>query len=138
MRKNDDDNDNSIYAGRCTISDIQDDFNSILLGGSGDSLEESEANYFAMCLLMPKNDLLKLINEIGGFEEVKKGVNISALARIFNVPDELMLIRIKEIEDEIIEEERNKRNTTTKSRAEELECTFIKSSLNAERGEHNE
>ena len=133
MRKND--NDNSIYAGRCAISDIQDDFNSILLGGSGDSLEESEANYFAMCLLMPKEELLNIINKIGGFEEVKKGSYISDLAEIYNVPKELMLIRIKEIEDEI--NERNNRNTSTKSRAEELEGTFIES-LNAERGEHNE
>lgn len=114
--------DNGIYAVRDDINNIQSYFNSILLGDpeEGD-LEENEANYFAMCLLMPEKELLKAIEIIGGFEEVKKDINIAVLAKCFNVPNNVMLTRIKQVKENAI---RNERNNSTQLRAKNLKDSF--------------
>ncbi len=59
---------------------------------------EFEASYFAMCLLLPKDFFLEMVDFLGGIEKVKTDKdNIACLARIFNVEYRLVETRINDI-----------------------------------------
>ena len=59
---------------------------------------EFEASYFAMCLLLPKDFFLQMIEFLGGMEKVKTNQDSKAcLARVFNVEYRLVEARINDI-----------------------------------------
>ena len=59
---------------------------------------EFEASYFAMCLLLPKNYFLKMIEFLGGIKKVKSDPDsIACIARVFNVEYKLVEARINDI-----------------------------------------
>ena len=61
-----------------------------------DSVEEREATYFAMCLLMPAEDLRRDIQAMGGIDiEDEKG--LKKLARRYRVSPMLMTLRIGQL-----------------------------------------
>lgn len=77
---------------------------------------EFEASYFAMCLLLPKDYFLKMIDLCGGIEKVKTDKDtIAYLANIFNVENRLVEARIKTIITEQTETKNNKKLTRTKT-----------------------
>ena len=60
--------------------------------------EEWESAYFAMCLLIPKDSLLKVVEIFGGLEKVLNDYQLlSAISRLYNVEEQLMEIRIKDL-----------------------------------------
>lgn len=58
--------------------------------------EEAEANYFAMCLLMPEQFVRDEIKKIGKIDAVD-GTGIEKLARKFRVSVPLMTLRIGQL-----------------------------------------
>ena len=58
--------------------------------------EELEANYFAMCLLMPESFVRDEIKKIGNIDAVD-GTGIEKLARKFRVSVPLMTLRIGQL-----------------------------------------
>ncbi len=58
--------------------------------------EEREANYFAMCLLMPESFVRAEIKKLGTVDAVD-GSGIEKLARIFKVSIPLMTLRIGQL-----------------------------------------
>lgn len=92
---------NKQYAHRSTISDIE-NFYDIMSGKkkifTKKDVEEFEASYFAMCLLIPREYFLKFVEVFGGLEKVKLNYNDkTALARLFNVEEKLIEIRIDDL-----------------------------------------
>ena len=74
---------------------------------------EFEASYFAMCLLLPKDSFLKMIEFLGGIEKVKTDEDsIACLARVFNVEHRLVETRISDI----ISQEKEKQKEHAKSK----------------------
>lgn len=70
--------------------------------------EEFEAGYFALCLLLPKDDFLKIVDVFGGIDVVKDNDEIqSAIARLFNVEKILVKIRIKYLIEDMIKNQEN-------------------------------
>lgn len=55
-----------------------------------DALQEQEANYFALCLLVPKGLLVSEIERAGGLS-VSDGGELARLARMFQVSENLIL-----------------------------------------------
>lgn len=69
---------------------------------------EFEASYFAMCLL-PKDSFIKMIEFLGGIEQVKTDEDsIACLACVFNVEHRLVETRISDIVSQ--EKEQKKEN----------------------------
>jgi Zn-dependent peptidase ImmA (M78 family) len=62
---------------------------------------EREANYFAMCLLMPEKLLRHEVSAIGGLD-LCDDEKLKALARKFGVAQGLMAIRIMEVYGNLI------------------------------------
>ena len=58
--------------------------------------DESEANYFAMCLLMPREWLLADLRKLGSID-VCDDPNIRKLAKKYGVAEQLMAIRIADL-----------------------------------------
>jgi len=58
--------------------------------------EEREANYFAMCLLMPESFVRSVMKKIGVIDVVD-GTGIEKLARKFRVSIPLMTLRIGQL-----------------------------------------
>lgn len=59
-------------------------------------VEDIEANYFAMCLLMPERFVRDEIRKIGGID-IADDRAIRKLARIFAVPETAMAIRLGQL-----------------------------------------
>ena len=60
--------------------------------------KEWESAYFAMCLLIPKDSLLKVVEIFGGLENVLNDYQLlKAISRLYNVEEQLMEIRIKDL-----------------------------------------
>ena len=74
---------------------------------------EFEASYFGMCLLLPKDSFLDMIEFLGGMEKVKidEG-SIACLARVFNVEHRLVKTRISDI----ISQEKEQKKEAVKSK----------------------
>jgi len=70
---------------------------------------EWEANYFAMCLLLPRQLFMNLVEFLGGIEFVKNNYDAKCcLSRIFFVEYRLVEIRINELLERInLEKEDN-------------------------------
>lgn len=60
--------------------------------GATEKKQEDEANYFAMCLLMPEPLIKNQIAKTGNTLETEDDVLI--LARAFEVSEQIMLIRL--------------------------------------------
>ena len=60
------------------------------------SIIDREANYFAMCLLMPEQFVHAEVKKMGGFD-VEDGSKIERLARKFKVSVPLMTIRLAQL-----------------------------------------
>lgn len=58
------------------------------LSGMGIDEKEKEANHFAACLLMPKNELIHFVS---------MGINLDALASYFNVSPITMSFRLENL-----------------------------------------
>jgi len=106
-------NDNSKFAHRSKISNIE-NFYKIMSGKKKIITKrdnyEFEASYFAMCLLLPKDSFLKMIDFLGGIEKVKSDQDsIDCLARIFNVEEQLVKVRINDIISQQKEQENKKK-----------------------------
>ena len=72
--------------------------------------EEWEAGYFAMCLLLPRDYFLKVVDFFGGIDVVKSDDEIQdAISRLFNVEKRLVKIRIKLLLEDMKQEENNKK-----------------------------
>lgn len=69
-----------------------------------------EASYFAMCLLLPKNSFLQVVNCFGGLDKVQNDKEIKdTIARLFNVETRLISVRIYDLitrDKDILEEKR--------------------------------
>ncbi len=61
-----------------------------------DPVEENEANYFAMCLLMPEEFVRAEVRKMGGFD-IEDDRAMSALASKFGVSVTLMTLRLGQI-----------------------------------------
>lgn len=61
--------------------------------------EEKEANYFAMCLLMPEDLLNKEIKRMGGNFDIEDGKAIKRLADKFKVSVAVMTLRLGQISE---------------------------------------
>ena len=84
---------------------------------------EFEASYFAMCLLLPKNSFLKMVDFLGGIEKVKTDEDsIACLARVFNVEYRLVEARISDI----ISQEKEQKKEQSKSKKYKREKKGIK------------
>lgn len=57
---------------------------------------ESEANYFAMCLLIPETMLKREIKAMGGID-LADDAQLKQLARKFQVPQGLMALRVHQV-----------------------------------------
>lgn len=93
--------DNNQFARLCKEKDIE-NFYKIMLSEkkiiSKRDEEEFEAGYFAMCLLIPKDSFLKMIDALGGIEFVKSNYEAKeCLARAFFVERRLIEIRINDL-----------------------------------------
>ena len=101
---------NNKFADRVSKKDIENFYN--VMNGKKTILtkkeqEEFEASYFAMCLLIPKETFLNVVNCFGGLETVKNNPTIKAgLARLFFVEEKLINIRI----NDLIEQQKDKNN----------------------------
>lgn len=63
---------------------------------------EFEANYMAMCLLLPKDSFLQIVEALGGLSKVNSYYEAkAALARVFNVEYKLVEIRIDDLLSQI-------------------------------------
>ena len=94
-------NNNNVFADRTKISDIK-NFYKVLSGEKKIMTKrneyEFEASYFAMCLLLPKDFFLQVIEILGGIEKVKSDQDsIACIARLFNVEYRLVEARIVDI-----------------------------------------
>ena len=94
-------NDNSKFAHRTKESDIE-NFYKIMYGAkkikTKKDQEDFDAWYFAMCLLLPKDPFLQMIDFLGGMNSVIKDYNKKqCIARCFNVESRLVTLRIKDI-----------------------------------------
>ena len=79
---------------------------------------EFEASYFAMCLLLPKDSFLKMIDFLGGIEQVKTDEDsIACLARVFNVEHRLVETRISDI---ISQEKEQKKENVKKKKLKQI------------------
>lgn len=59
---------------------------------------EFEASYFAMCILLPEESFVKVVDSLGGVEVVKSSYeNKSFISRLFKVSYELVEIRINDL-----------------------------------------
>lgn len=77
--------------------------------------EEFEAGYFALCLLLPKDFFLKIVDVFGGIEVVKGDDGIqSAIARLFNVEKRLVKIRIKLLLEDMKQNKTNEKKKIKK------------------------
>lgn len=71
--------------------------------------EEFEASYFAMCILLPKEAFLQMIDFLGGMESVKSNTNSKkCLARVFNVEYRLVETRINDLLSQEKQQEKDK------------------------------
>lgn len=71
---------------------------------------EYEASYFAMCLLLPKDIFMKMVDVFGGIEKVSSSKEyIAALSRLFFVEEELVKVRIKDIYSDELEKKHIKK-----------------------------
>ncbi len=92
---------NSQFAHKTTLSNIE-NFYKIMSGEKKiitkkDKLEW-EGSYFAMCLLLPKEFFLQIIEFLGGIETVKSDrAKKACLARTFNVEYRLVETRINDL-----------------------------------------
>ena len=70
---------------------------------------EFEASYFAMCLLIPKEFFLQMIEFLGGIEIVKSDSDRKeCLARVFNVEYKLIEARISDLLSQETEQSKSK------------------------------
>lgn len=75
---------------------------------------EFEATYFAMCILLPKDSFIPFVEFLGGLEKVKLDKDsITCLARVFNVENRLVEVRINDI---ISQEKRENSKNLSKSK----------------------
>ena len=58
--------------------------------------KEAEANYFAMCLLMPEDFLVKDVKELGGIE-LEDDAKVKTLAKKYKVSTQLMTLRLGQL-----------------------------------------
>lgn len=58
--------------------------------------EEREANYFAMCLLMPEQFVRDEVKKMGGID-ITDDIALNKLARKFGVSDGMMAMRLEQI-----------------------------------------
>lgn len=61
------------------------------------TVEENEANYFAMSLLMPESFLRKDIAEMGGSIDIGDDVACAALAKKYGVSVSMMAMRLVQV-----------------------------------------
>jgi len=61
--------------------------------------KEAEANYFASCLLMPREMFLSEYDKV---EKLNEEERIKVLARIFAVPEWAVVHRISQLKDSIL------------------------------------
>ena len=61
-----------------------------------DAVEEAEANHFAMCLLMPREFVVREVQAMGGID-VGDDQAIAALARKFGVQQTVMAMRLGQL-----------------------------------------
>ncbi len=61
---------------------------------------DREANYFAMCLLVPTGLLKEEISKLGGHIELSDDDQLKALARKFGVSMMVMAIRLMDVTDD--------------------------------------
>ena len=66
------------------------------MSGNGSDVEENEANYFAMCLLMPESFVRAEVAKMGGFD-IENDRDMAKLARKFGVSSTLMATRIGQL-----------------------------------------
>lgn len=59
--------------------------------------EDEEANYFAMCLLMPESQVRETAREHPEIDIVDGGSGLNALADKFLVSEQMMLIRLMQL-----------------------------------------
>lgn len=64
--------------------------------GNSDKVEEHEANYFAMCLLMPEQFLRKDLAEMDGID-LTEDQPIRKLAQRYGVSVALMTLRLSQL-----------------------------------------
>jgi Zn-dependent peptidase ImmA (M78 family) len=57
-------------------------------------VEDQEATYFAMCLLMPRHWVVMKAQEI----DITTEIGVSTMARLFGVSDQWMLIRLQQLQ----------------------------------------
>ena len=72
--------------------------------------EDFEASYFAMCLLLPRESFLNMVNYLGGFDECYKMDNITILSRVFNVEKRLVNVRLKDLSITLEKEQEQKKD----------------------------
>lgn len=65
-------------------------------GSNSNEVEDTEANYFAMCLLMPAEVVKKEVRAMGGVD-LANDDNLRALARRFGVSMTAMAMRIAQL-----------------------------------------
>lgn len=66
------------------------------MNGSTTSVEEAEANHFAMCLLMPRDWVRRDIQTMGGIDPMDAKA-IKKLADRYGVAPSLMAVRIGQV-----------------------------------------
>lgn len=60
------------------------------------SVEDREANYFAMCLLMPEEFVRREVAKLGGIDLTEDG-GLKSLAKAFGVSIGLMAVRLGQL-----------------------------------------
>lgn len=58
---------------------------------------EKEANHFAVCLLMPERLVMAEVDRMGGSIDLVDDKKIKTLAKLFQVPDAMMAMRLMQI-----------------------------------------
>lgn len=59
--------------------------------------EEAEANYFAMCLLMPEDFVRRELKKFEGGFDIANDAHVKQLAKTFQVPASLMAMRLGQL-----------------------------------------
>lgn len=67
-----------------------------MTGSNSDPIEDLEANYFAMCLLMPEDFVRREVKAMGGFD-IEDQKSLAQLARKFQVSVPLMMLRLGQL-----------------------------------------
>ncbi len=65
-----------------------------------DEQQDYEANVFAVCLLMPKEKLLKEINKDGGLDLAGDNKRINEVCKIFGVSQQALAFRLSILKKE--------------------------------------